>query len=301
MRLTVIRWGLMGASLLLLTTAGAQDKSKYYTVMHPDEFKINWKAFYDRADELTAAIRKELPHHLDLAYGEHPKQKLDLYLPAGKPSGAPIFIFLHGGGFREGDRAHYGYVARPFARHGIITVVASYRLTPEFRFPDQPEDVVGILRWVHGHIKDYGGDAKRIYLSGHSAGAILAATVGLDRGWLTRASLPADLIKGSVPVSGSYQLRVETGAPGYTDAARVAEASPIHNIDPSPPPALVVAGSLERHAGPSKELADKIREKGGRVELLILEGMDHDHTAAALGDERGKLVQAILKLIQGES
>jgi len=301
MRQLSIRWGLVGAAVLLLAAPRAQDKSKYYTVMHPEEFKINWKAFYDKADELTAAVRKELPHHLDLAYGEHPKQKLDLYLPAGKQSGAPVFIFLHGGGFREGDRAHYGYVARPFSRHGIITVVASYRLTPEFRFPDQPEDVVGILRWVQAHIKDYGGDAKRIYLAGHSAGAILAATVSLDRDWLTRASLPADLIKGSVPVSGSYQLRVETGAPGYAEAARVAEASPIQNIDPSPPRTLVVAGSLERHAGPSKELADEIREKGGRVELLILEGMDHDHTALALGDEKGKLVPAVLELIQGES
>src|ERR1700682_2918403 len=119
----------------------SQDKSPSYTVTHPADFKIDWNAFYSKAEAATDETRKALPHHLDLAYGSDPKQNLDLYLPKVKPTAAPVFVSLHGGGFREGDRRQYGYVARPFAEHGIITVIASYRLTPSAHFPDQPDDV----------------------------------------------------------------------------------------------------------------------------------------------------------------
>src|SRR6266851_115321 len=120
--------GIVAVHLFIASSTGAQDKSKYYTVQHPKDFPIDWKAFYDNADDLTGETRKLFPHHLDLAYGTDPKQKLDVYLPANKPATAPVFIFLHGGGFREGDRAHYGFVARPLASQGVITVVASYRM-----------------------------------------------------------------------------------------------------------------------------------------------------------------------------
>jgi hypothetical protein len=63
------------------------------------------------------------------------KQHMDLYFPVQKTSNAPVLVFLHGGGFREGDRKQYGYVAEAFAKQGILTVVASYRLTPGFTIP----------------------------------------------------------------------------------------------------------------------------------------------------------------------
>ena len=63
-----------------------------------------------------------------------------------------MLLFLHGGGFREGDRKQYGYVGEPFAKHGIITVVASYRLTPGFTHPAQPDDTKAIVAWIHKNI-----------------------------------------------------------------------------------------------------------------------------------------------------
>src|SRR3990172_3078309 len=103
-------FGIICTALLISSPAWvtAQDMSKYYTVMHPDKFEIDWKGFYQTMTEKTAEVRKVLPHHLDLAFGDNPKQKLDLYLPKGANiSSAPVFLFLHGGGFREGDRAQY--------------------------------------------------------------------------------------------------------------------------------------------------------------------------------------------------
>lgn len=285
----------------------AQDKSTYYTVTHPDEFHMDWKGFYDNADQWTAIAREKLPHTLDLPYGEHPKQQLDIYLPEKKPSKAPIFLFLHGGGFREGDRAHYGFVALPLAKHGVITIVASYRLTTQgFFYPSQPEDVENAIAWIYKNIAEYGGDPQRIYVGGHSAGAILSGHVAVRSDWLKKKGLPGDLIKGCAPISGPYDLRTgsyeETEGEARTYAPRDKQeaASPILNVQKAPPNCVVAVGSVEeKYIDSSSAFVDAIKAKGGLARLLVLEGMDHDQTGLALYDGEGPLVQAILRVIQG--
>jgi len=285
----------------------AQDKSTYYTVTHRHEFPIDWAGFYEKIDAMTAETRKELPHHLDLAYGEHPKQKLDLYLPKEKRGGAPTFLFLHGGGFREGDRAHYGYIARPFAKHGIITAVASYRLTPQgFHFPDQPQDVEKAIAWLYRNVGTYGGDREAIYVGGHSAGAILSAYVAVEADWRKELGVPTGAIKGCAPVSGPYDLRpgANKERPGESDAyvnrpELRDEASPLLQIEAPPPRAVVTIGSVEKDFMKStKEFVDALKKKGVKAELLVMPDHDHAETALALGDENSKLFQAVLAMIE---
>jgi acetyl esterase/lipase len=132
--------------------ASAQDWTTYYTVVHAKDFELDWGKFYRMAEAKTMAVRKELRHELDVPYGKDPKQRMDLYFPTAKTASAPVLLFLHGGGFREGDRKQYGYVGEPFAKHGIITVVASYRLTPDFKHPAQPDDTKAIVAWIHKNI-----------------------------------------------------------------------------------------------------------------------------------------------------
>src|SRR3989442_15923293 len=120
--------------LFVLFDAGArlsgQDKRTYYTVQHPEQFAIDWTAFYTRAEALTDATRHVVTNHLDLSYGDHPKQKLDVYEAAPRREASPVFIFLHGGGFREGDRRQYGYVARPLAPAGIVAALPAFPPLP---------------------------------------------------------------------------------------------------------------------------------------------------------------------------
>src|SRR3990172_12948637 len=89
--------------LMASTVTFAQDRSKYPTQMHPSSSGIDWIAFYDKIDALTEETRKEFKHELDIPYGDDPKQKLDLYLPQ-PASASPVYVFIHGGGFVEGDR-----------------------------------------------------------------------------------------------------------------------------------------------------------------------------------------------------
>ena len=281
-----------------ISNAAAQDRSTYATHLNGSSSGIDWVAFYDKIDALTAETRKELPHHLGLSYGEDPKQKLDLYLPRNEAAG-PVYIFIHGGGFVEGDRVHYGYVAQPLAAHGIVTVVMSYRLSPA-HYPDQVQDVKAVLAWVYRHIKEYGGDPSQIYIGGHSAGAILSAFVSVNSTWLSSMSLPDDLIKGYVPISGPYDLRKPGGfVDNYLpDDAKRNEASPVLNIQNVAPEAVVAVGTLEKpYLESSKAFVAALREEGGDAKLLVLEGMAHDATALSAGDADGLLVRALIELI----
>lgn len=288
-------------NFVLTTALRAQDKSKYYSVTHSKEYKINWKAFYDKIDRITAEARRELPHHLDIPYGSDPRQKLDLYLPKQKTARGPVLIYLHGGAFFEGDRVHYGYVARPLAKHGVITIIPSYRLAPEFQFPAQPQDVQQVLSWVFHNVASYGGDPGNIYLTGHSSGAILAAYASMQTDWMVRMSLPADLIKGCVPISANYDLRQRAIMRNYapTENAQL-QASPLFHVEHPPPRTIVALGSMETNnfLKPSQDLTQAILRKGGIVELLVVKGLDHDGIAISLGYERSNLVQAILNMIQ---
>jgi acetyl esterase/lipase len=277
-----------------------QDKRTYYTVQHPDQFAIDWAAFYDRAEAMTDQTRRVVPHHLDLSYGENPKQRLDVYEATPRRDGAPVFIFLHGGGFREGDRRQYGYVAGPLAPNGVVTVVASYRLLPD-HYPAQAHDTEAIVAWVHANIRRFGGAPGRIYVGGHSAGAIMSTLAALNRDWAARLRLPLDVIKGVVAVSGPYDLRQATGfvADYLPDPATRAVASPLLQVTAGAPPMIVAFGTLEApYVKGSPEFVDALVRVGAEARLIPLAGMQHDATALSLGHADGAVVRAMLALMR---
>lgn len=289
---------LTAALFMAATAVAAQDLSTYPTVRNPEKYSTDWRRFYEQANARTAETRARLPHHLDLAYGADPKQRLDLYLPPGLARRRPVFVFLHGGGFREGDRAHYGYVAEPFAAHGIATIVASYRLHPH-RYPAQVEDTRRILDWIRRHVTRYGGDPERVFVGGHSAGAILSALVGVKTVWEDGLDLPPDFVKGIVPVSGPYDLRTAKGF--VSDFVESAEersaASPLLAVGRTPA-AVVAFGSREGfYAEGSRAFVEALTKRGGEAHLVELDGMGHDATAMALGDPASRLFQAVLRMI----
>ena len=280
----------------------AQDMYRYYTVSHPDEFDIDWGSFYSRMNEHTARVRDEYPHHLDLAYGTDPKQRLDIYLPKGEVANAQVFLFVHGGGFREGDKAHYGSVAEPFIKRGVITVLPSYRLTGSgAHYPDQPDDIKSAVKWIFDNIERYGGDPEDMYVAGHSAGAVLTADIGVDRGWLTEMGMPNDILKAIMPISGPYDIRVKR-RPGQLDAyaptpeIRV-QSSPILKINDPAPAALVATGSEEEYVQPSLDFANALKAAGVDAHYLLLEGADHADTALLLADENSRLCKQVINMI----
>lgn len=104
----------------------------------------------------------------NIAYSDnaHPLQKLDVYAPRGC-NDAPVFVFVHGGGWNKRDKDEVGAQPKLFNEAGIIVVSINYRLVPEIQHPKNVQDVAESIAWIHKNIAKYGGDPKKIVLMGH--------------------------------------------------------------------------------------------------------------------------------------
>ena len=124
--------------------------------------------------------------------------RLDIYQPRKAAPPRPVVLFIHGGSWDSGskDNLLYRAIGRRLARHGLVGVVISYRLSPQALVPKQADDCARALAWTVAHIGEYGGDPARIVLLGHSAGGGLAALLatGSDT-LLARHGLPATAVR----------------------------------------------------------------------------------------------------------
>jgi acetyl esterase/lipase len=224
-------------------------------------------------------------------FGAHSRQRLDVYRPAAAPGRAPVLVFFYGGGWREGDRASYRFVGQSFASAGYVTVVADYRLWPEVRFPAFVEDGAAAVAWVQRHIASEGGDPNRIFLMGHSAGAHLVAMLHADRAYLDQAGFkrPADGasgIAGTIGIAGPYDFRPSPGG-RFADilaAGGPRPYMPIDLIEGREGPLMLVHGEIDAVVGVinARRLAERVREKGGHVDLVTYGALGHGPIVAAL-------------------
>jgi arylformamidase len=259
----------------------------------------------------TEALRARFRHELGVAYGERPRQVMDLYYPtqanaergadaSAQAAAAPVLVFLHGGGFRLGEPGRDGYHGLPVLERGGVFVSMGYRLAPEVRFPDTCGDVEQGLRWLREHLGERGADPDRIYLSGHSAGAMLAAGVGL-RTWPAGTELPADLVKGLVLISGMYDLarELEQQPDIVNGASSRYVPSLLDAIDHVPDHTIVVVGEEDfpraRHDAPS--LVEALRSREGSVELFVEPGADHFAANRSFVEPGGAVSEATARMM----
>lgn len=221
----------------------------------------------------------------DVAYGDGPRRKLDVYAPVatGRPP-RPIIVFLYGGSWSGGTREGYQFAARALAAAGFVTVVPDYRLVPEVYFPGFLQDCAQAVRWTRAHAAEYGGDPDRIVLVGHSAGAYNAAMLALDPQFLgaDRAA-----IRGFAGLAGPYDFLPFDGPIVKTTFGawpKPNETQPIHYANASAPPMLLLHGSEDDTVWPknSINLNRKLREAGAVSELKVYPGLGHVGIVTAL-------------------
>jgi acetyl esterase/lipase len=192
------------------------------------------------------------------------KHKLDVYVPKDK-KGFAVLIFIHGGSWRSGDRSNYPALANRFAKEGIGVVVPSYRLMPGAPHPAQVDDAVAAVDWTIRNIAQYGGDPKRIYVSGHSAGGHLAAYAGLVQKFWPN-------LKGILALSGVYDVG-QIG--GFKDDGT--NASPIAHIQSGAPPFLITYCQNDYPALPAqaRNFDAALRAKQISSELVYIPDQNH--------------------------
>ena len=223
----------------------------------------------------------------DVAFGDQPRQKLDVYRPKKAAPGAKVIIFFYGGSWRSGHKADYRFVADALTSRGFMVVLPDYRLYPEVIFPAFVEDGAASVRWVHDHIAKFGGDPNQLYLMGHSAGAHLAAMLTLDARFLKAVGLDRNAIRATAGLSGPYDF-VPTESNRAVFGLRPDDATqtiqPIHYVDGQAPPMLLLQGLKDKTVEPGNafRLAARIREAGGKVDCRAYPDRAHASVVVAL-------------------
>ena len=246
-----------------------------------------WLAGCRSGEFLLANAPTELDRidrHVDLAYGQDPRQRLDVYAPRHAVN-RPVVIFWYGGSWTEGSKADYRFVGTTLAEHGFVAVLADYRLYPQVTFPLFDEDGARAVAWVERHAQEFGGDPTRIVLMGHSAGGHTAAYLALDHAFLEKFGANPQAISGLVGLSGTYVLVPDTDTlratlpPPYTQK----DWQPIRFVDAQAPPTLLLHGLDDKEVLPEEaiELRDALARDHVRVELHLYAHRGHPDTVAS--------------------
>lgn len=138
----------------------------------------------------------------EMSYGSDPLQKLDYWRPT--TPGSPLVIFVHGGGWKHGDKAMaVGEKGKHSLQQGYAFASVNYRLVPACTVEEQAQDVANAIGHLIKHAEQLGFDGRRVALMGHSAGAHLVALVGTDMSYLKKAELGPNALRGVIPLDGA--------------------------------------------------------------------------------------------------
>jgi acetyl esterase/lipase len=240
-----------------------------------------------------------------------PMHKLDIYVPEIKPP-LPVLFWVHGGGLTGDDRGtkDNSDIGWRFAREGFVTVVISYRLSPQVTHPAHTEDVAKAFAWTVRNIERYGGDAGKIIVSGHSAGAYLIGLLAYDTRYLQREKLATDRMLAVIPISGFYFLDRVAPMPDRpksvwgSDPNRWLDASPAQFVRKDAPRTILIYadGDEDWRRQDNEDFKAAIEKTGhggieshqigGRSHMSILRRMpnlDDETTTLMLQQMRGLL------------
>ncbi|MHB1950587.1 MAG: alpha/beta hydrolase [Acidiferrobacteraceae bacterium] len=213
-----------------------------------------------------------------VAYGSFARQRLDIYIPKRPRAGSPVVVFWYGGYWRHGHRKNYRFVGEALASKGVLTVIPDYRLYPSVSWRGFVNDGARAYRWTVQHIAGYGGNAGRVFVMGHSAGAYIAAMVALDRSLPLAQGVPRPC--GLIGLAGPYAfLPIKDPAVRqvFSGARRLIDTQPIHYVSSGEPPLLLMAGTDDHTVNPrnSDRLARAARAAGAQAQVLHYPGVGH--------------------------
>ena len=263
--------------------------------------------------EFYVPLQEKEPYHgvrveRDVKYGPADRNLLDVFMPEAASAPRPVLIFVHGGAFVAGDRREPG---TPFfdnimlwaVKNGFVGVNMTYRLAPQAPWPAGAKDVGSAVEWVTNRIGERGGDPTRIYLMGHSAGAVhVASYVSHPEFYRVKGGGLA----GAIMVSGFYDLTaMPLGDPERAyfgaDPSRYAEESSLQGLVTTSIPLMIVAAEMDppvflRQFELLKDATCK--RASGCVRALILPQHSHMSEVYSINTADTRLTNEILDFVK---
>lgn len=276
---------------------------------------VNPQAPPKRVEPVVTGVKTA--HGVEYAKVGEKSLKLDLYVPQGAGTKPPLLVWIHGGAWKMGDKAHVPLMW--LTKRGYAIASINYRFSQEAVFPAQIFDCKAAVRFLRAHAAEYGYDATRIAVGGDSAGGHLAALMGTTNG---KKELEGD-VGGNAEQSSGVQVVLDYYGPtdfvafaeflgkrrlrdnpvaqllgGEVDklADKAKAASPARHVTATAPPFLIVQGSKDPLV-PQRQaeiLHDALKKAGADSTLKIIEGGGHGGRAFYDG-EAGKLALDLLE------
>lgn len=255
---------------------------------------------FARWQESSARARGTMTCYLDRAYGPSPAETLDIF-PARKGDGS-VLVFIHGGYWRSLDKKDFSFLAPAWVDAGVSLVVVNYGLAPAVTVERIVQQMLAASAWVYRHAEEYGMDEERLFVSGHSAGGHLAAMMLAALWPVYERSLPKDLYKGALAVSGVYDLRPLLQVDWLQGDLRLDEASAL-KLSPAllPPatraPLALAVGGLESSEFKRQNALLAQRWKPVLSRDVPMPGRDHFTVIDGLADRANPLFAATRRMM----
>ena len=218
--------------------------------------------------------------HLNLTYGDHHRQKLDLYLPSETSAQHGVVVYFYGGTWSKGDRRIYRFLATLLNARGYAVVIPDYRIYPEVRYPYFMEDAALVLHWLEKRARRYNLDMSSLFIMGHSAGAHMGALLLTNRRFLDEQDFAIDKVSGFIGLAGPYSfnpLEYDSTQDIFRTALPVEDAQPIKHVHGQEPPMLLLHGHRDSTVYPrnTREFANAVNAAGGTARHKIYPGVGH--------------------------
>ena len=270
---------------------------------HEEHFNLRKRhasgKFHLLKNEIESLIaRISLKSSLDISYGDTLGQKLDIF-PA-KDKNSPVFVFIHGGYFRALDKKSYNYIAKPFVKNAVTTVIINYDLAPKVKVSQIIEQNIKAFEWIYNNIKNYNGDSKKIFICGHSVGAFLCAKI-LEYDYSKEIK---ESIIGVALLSGIYDLtKIEESYLNedlHLLKNDVKELSPLFNKIKKAPYTIIAVGDkeTEEFIKQSKMYIKKLKQENVLSEFMLLKDKNHYTVSRMLSNTKNLLMEKILELLK---
>ena len=214
--------------------------------------------------------------------------KLDIYVPENVDSFTTV-VWFHGGGLTAGEKS----IPERLKNQKLAVVAVNYRLSPKAKSPAYIDDAAAAVAWVFKNISKYGGDPKKIVVSGHSAGGYLTCMIGLDKHYLAAYGIDANLIQKLVPFSGQmithFTIRSERGIPGTQPV--IDEMAPLFHVRADAPPLYLITGDREL------EMLGRYEENAYMWRMMNLSGHKQTTLYELDGFDHGGMAQPAFDLL----
>ena len=178
--------------------------------------------YFARWAEESERVRRSVRCYLDVPYGPHAMEKLDLFQPQGRSRA--LLMFIHGGYWRALDKKEHSFVAAELVKHGVTVAVVNYALCPSVTIEAIIRQMLQASAWLWRNGGNFGAPYNRVHVAGHSAGGHLTAMM-LAALWPSFArDLPQKVLSGGLAISGVYDLRDIVNVPSVNDDVRMTAA-----------------------------------------------------------------------------